>query len=108
MWTNNYPNVFIDSLRNSPSADGDGCYQDRRTDCAECVSKTEKRSLCKLDHVEVKGHSGDTVCACVLFLFVLDLLIDSNPMRGMTTINHVAMAAVAEGFPQERRERKNK
>lgn len=63
-------------------------------------------SLCKLDHVEVKGHSGDIVC--VLFLFVLDLLIDSNPMRGMTPINHVAMAAVAEGFPQERRERKNK
>ncbi len=63
-----------------------------------------------IDHLEVKGHSGDTehVCVCVLFLFVLELLIDSNPMRGITPINHVAMAAVAEGFPQEQEERKKK
>lgn len=63
-----------------------------------------------IDHLEVKGHGSDKehVYVCVLFLFVLERLIDSNPMRGITPINHVAMVAVAEGFPQEQKERKKK
>lgn len=28
--------------------------------------RTVSVSLCKLDHVEVKGHSGDIVCVCVV------------------------------------------
>ncbi len=96
MWLNNDLHVVIDSLLRREEKYTDGPYAS--------VSVTGVF----IDHLEVKGHSGDTEHVCVLFLFVLELLIDSNPMRGIMAIYHVVMVAVAEGFPQEQKERKNK